>query len=81
MFSCEQHDYLEIACMFKYLVDIQLKDTQHVYGRAITTRVRAGREYLVVDNQGESLEVEMTHMHSLKVLTQGARFTELVISA
>ena len=36
--SCDLYDYLEIACMRGYRLDIELKDGARLVAKALTTR-------------------------------------------
>ncbi len=76
--SCELHDYIEVACMYRYLVKLILKDGQIIEGKAIDIVTSAEkREYLVIKNEQEQ-QVELTQLVSLHVLTANARFQEVV---
>ncbi|QPK64976.1 Rho-binding antiterminator [Methylomonas sp. LL1] len=76
--SCDQHDYLEIACMHGYQVKLTLKDHQTLEGKAIDTLTTAEkREYLIIDN-GQRQQVELNRLKKLQVMTSNAQFKEVV---
>lgn len=76
--SCELHDYLEIACLYGYRVKLTLEDCQIVEGKAVDTQTTAEkREYLVVDN-GQKIQIELSRLKKLQVLTPNAQFSEVV---
>lgn len=76
--SCDLHDYLEIACMYRYSVKLTLRDHQTLEGTTLDTMTGADkREYLVIDT-GEKQQIELGQLKKLQVLTPNAQFTEVV---
>lgn len=72
--ACDLHDYLEIACLYGYRVKLTLKDGRVVEGKAVDTVTAADKhEYLALDSE----QVETRCLAKLKVLTPGAKFSEL----
>lgn len=65
--DCDQHDYIEIACMRRYLVTWVLRDGQTLVAMPITTRTAADKtEWLTVKNQaGELLELALHELVSM----------------
>jgi len=75
--SCDLHDYIEIACMYRYSVKLTLKDHQVLEGNAVDTLTSTDkREYLVIDN-GKKQNIELNQLKKLNVLTPHAQFTEV----
>lgn len=75
--SCEQHDYIEIACLYKYRVKLTLKDRSTVEGTALDTLTDSDkREYLLIDN-GQTRQIELNQLHKMRVLTANAQFSEV----
>ncbi len=74
--SCDLHDYLEIACMYKYFVRVELKDKQTLEGKAIDVVAAEGHEYLIIEND-QRHNIELTRLVKLKVLTPNAKFSEV----
>ena len=75
--SCDQHDYIEIACMFGYHVKLIFKDQQTLEGKAIDTYTSADKhEYLIIDD-GRKHQIDFAHLKKLQVLTAHARFSEV----
>lgn len=54
--ACRLYDYVEIACLRHYNVRLELIDGCVVSGRAVTTRILSGAEYLVCEQQPERAE-------------------------
>lgn len=72
--ACHLHDYLEIACLYGYRVKLTLRDGRVLEGQAVDTVTRADkREYLVLDSE----QVETRYLAKLRVLTPGAKFSDL----
>mgnify|MGYP006191562847 CR=1 FL=1 len=40
--ACDLYDYLEIACMHHYQLNIELVDGTHLQGEALRTRAKGG---------------------------------------
>jgi len=80
--SCDLHDYLEIACMYGYQIQLTLNDNRIIEGKAMNTMTTADkREFLVIDNDhghGQKEEIELNQIRKLQVLTPNAKFSEVV---
>jgi len=53
MLSCDQYDYIEIVCMYKYPIKLTLKSNETVAGKALDTQYNDKREEcikLIADN-------------------------------
>ncbi len=75
--SCELHDFIEIACMYGYQVQLTLKDNQTLEGKAVDIKTsKEKREYLIINN-GQEQQVELTQLTKMSVLTQNAQFKEV----
>ena len=75
--ACELHDFIEIACMHGYRINLTLRDGQTLEGKAVDTLTTAEkREYLIVDN-GQKQQVELNQIANMKVLTANAVFKEV----
>lgn len=75
--SCEQHDYLEIACLYGYQVKLTLKDQQSIEGKALDIITAEKREFLVIGN-GEKRQIELIQLAKMQVLTTNAKFSVVV---
>ncbi len=77
--DCELHDYLEVACLYGYEVQLTLKDQQTIQGKAkniITTAEK--REFLIVENAQGLQQIELIQLQKLQVITPNAQFTEII---
>ena len=77
--ACDVHDYVEIACMYRYDVRLHLRDGQTIEGRARDIDTRQGKEFLVLDTPHASGQVDLAEIKVLQVLTPGARFQRVDI--
>lgn len=75
--SCDLHDYVELACMHNYRVQLTLKDRQVVTGKAMDIVTAEHREYLVVGEGDQQQKIDLTHLAKLEVLTPNAKFSEV----
>ncbi|MFJ3484728.1 Rho-binding antiterminator [Pseudomonas sp. NPDC090202] len=71
--SCDLYDYLEIACMHRYRLKVELVDGTTFEGTPLTTRTAPSKEefLLFADDIGE---VRMDQMLAITPLTEGASF-------
>ncbi|MEE1675919.1 Rho-binding antiterminator [Agarivorans aestuarii] len=78
MISCDNYDYIEIACMYRYLVKVQLVNGEQVHGLALDTKrnqlkqecillKHANQQFLVVLDDIQQLEVMVDNPHFSKV--------------
>ncbi|MDH5552691.1 MAG: Rho-binding antiterminator [Nitrosomonas sp.] len=75
--ACELHDFIEVACMYGYQVQLTLKDGQVIEGKAVDiTTSKEKREYLIINHDQEQ-QVELTQLTKLVVLTPNAQFKEV----
>jgi Rho-binding antiterminator len=79
--ACELHDYIEIACMYRYQVQLILKDQSTVTGKAkdIVTDTEK-RELLLLETNSGPQQIELASLDKLQVLTPNARFHEVIFS-
>lgn len=75
MMSCDLHDYLEIACMFKYKVTVICRNSDEACGTAIDLTVDQNHgECLVLDTSEELKKLPLASLATMRVLTSNARF-------
>ncbi|AMK75355.1 MULTISPECIES: Rho-binding antiterminator [Methylomonas] len=75
--ACDLHDYIEIACLYGYLLRLTLKDTRTVEGRALNIVTEEKREFLLLDNS-EIEKIALDQLAKLQVITPNARFTDVI---
>lgn len=84
--TCDQYDFLEIACMFHYDLSLTLSDCRQIRGVADSLIIDENRvETLLLSlgsDQQESgnvsrIKVATSEIKCLEVLTKGARFSKV----
>lgn len=75
--DCELYDRLEIACMYRYELEINLVKGGPLRGCATDTTARQGREFLIVTTPTSKHEVPMDQLAHIAVLTPNAKFKQL----
>lgn len=79
--NCDLHDYLEIACLYGYTLDIELIDGQRLTARAITTRTASTREeFLDVDTAEGRREIRLDQLLAITPQDDNARFGRVVLA-
>ena len=73
--SCHAHDYIEIACLYGFEIELSLRDGSTVHGKARTTVTREGkREFLVVGRGDGDVDVELRNIVAIKAVTENPHF-------
>lgn len=79
--NCDLHDYLEIACLYGYTLDIELTDGQRLTARAITTLTSPTREeFLEVETTDGRLEIRLDRLLAITPQDENARFGRVVLA-
>lgn len=79
MISCNQHDYIEIICMYHYPIQLTLKSGEVIQGIAVDTVQNENRDecikvnidgiqQLVVLDEINLLEIEKDNPHVQKII-------------
>lgn len=80
--NCDQHDYLEIACLYGYTLDIELIDSQCLTASAITTRTAPTREeFLDVETAEGRLEIRLDQLLAITPQDDSAQFGRVVLAS
>jgi Rho-binding antiterminator len=81
--SCDTHDYLEVACLYRYELDLTLRDGTELRGRAVDIRTAVDAfegkppgksEHLVLEGETGRFSVPLSELQDVRVTTPGARF-------
>lgn len=73
--NCDLHDYLEIACMREYLLDVELIDGQRLILRALTTRTSDTKEeFIVFQKNSNPPELRLDQLAAITPLDKNAEF-------
>lgn len=77
--NCDLHDYLEIACLHGYLLDIELVDGRRFQAKARTTRTSNDKEeFLGVDTANAQQEIRLDQLSAVLPLDRNAKFGRIV---
>ncbi|GAA0681261.1 Rho-binding antiterminator [Marinobacterium maritimum] len=75
MMSCDQHDYIEIACTFRYPVRLTLKSGAIIEGKALDTqRNEARQECLKLRVAGVENLVVLEEIRRMEACTENPHF-------
>ncbi len=73
--QCSHYDYIEIACMHHYPLNIKLVSGEVIpNARAETTRIKNHAEFLVVTLDGNEQEIRLDKIDTLSILDKNAEF-------
>ena len=93
--QCQLYDYIEIACMRHYHLDIELTSGDIISGLALTTKIKNKQEYLVISlettpdkiapevkdtTQNKEQEIRLDLIKSLTALDENAEFKTVEIN-
>lgn len=78
MISCQQYDYIEIACMYRYPVILVLKSGEELSGIATdTARNENKQECIRIINGDDSQLVVLDTLTAMKVTVNNPNFQEV----
>ncbi|QNH04976.1 Rho-binding antiterminator [Pseudomonas sp. B11D7D] len=79
--ACDLYDYLEIACMHHYQLDIELVDGTRLQGEALTTVTIASQgEFLLVRTADGEQRLRMDRLLAITPQDAGASFARVLLS-
>ena len=78
MITCNQYDYIEIACMHRYPIKLTMKSDSIIEGIAQDTKRNDAREecILIKVEQADTLVI-LTDIAKLEVTIENPHFTEV----
>lgn len=78
--QCQIYDYIEIACMRHYMLDIELTNGEKITGKAITTKIKDKQEFIVIETENdEKQEIRLDLVNSIEPLNENAEFGRVSI--
>lgn len=81
MISCNEYDYIEIACMYRYPIKLTLKSGEVLECVALdTARNNVRKECIKVEQNGEHTLIELDSLVSLDVLVANPHFQSVCFS-
>lgn len=74
--DCGDYDFIEIACMYGYRLDVVL-ESKTMNGKAVTTEKNTTGEYLILEIEDKTREmIRVDKIKKFVVLDENARFRE-----
>lgn len=81
MVSCADYDYVEIACLYRIHVRLQLSSGEQVDGQALDTKTDLARRECIEITQGDtSILVPIESIKQMHALTENTHFTTIRFS-
>ena len=78
--SCDLYDYLEIACMHRYQLRIELVDGTEMTAQALTTRTESSKEeFFIVGNEQGEHRLRLDRLLAITPLNHGASFGRVLL--
>ncbi|MCG9768275.1 Rho-binding antiterminator [Pseudoalteromonas piscicida] len=77
MLCCQQYDYIELACIKRLAVTIEMKDGDVVRGRCENTAIVGKQECLVLERENQTVTVVLAEIASISADTDNPYFTRL----
>lgn len=78
--ACDLYDYLEIACLHRYTLDIELVDGTSLRADALTTETTASKEeFLIVLSADGEQRLRLDRLLAITPLTTGASFGRVLL--
>ena len=80
---CELHDYIEIACLFRYQVALLLDTDEELEGVAIDTLTKPDKtEYLifVVNDLKKEMEIPLSRIRQMRSCIDNPHFNKVDFS-
>lgn len=78
--ACDLYDYLEIACMHRYQLAIELVDGSHLLGQALTTQTTAKEEFLLIRTSDGEQRLRMDRLLAITPQEADASFGRVLLS-
>jgi len=80
--QCHLYDYIEIACLHHYTLNIDLLDGDQITAKAMTTGVHEKEEFLVVETQENNIkqEIRLDKINKITALDKNAEFKTVEIN-
>ncbi|MEO4047875.1 Rho-binding antiterminator [Pseudomonas sp. CAU 1711] len=78
--SCDLYDYLEIACMHRYRLRIELVGDGELLAQALTTETTAGKEEFFLVESAEGVQrLRLDRLLAITPLNPGASFGRVLL--
>ena len=78
MISCASHDYVEIACLYGFVVKLVFRNGKVVQGKALQTTVNQNKEEcIVLETQRGDEKIVLEYVASMEAITKNPHFEHI----
>lgn len=78
MISCASHDYVEIACLYRFEVELVFKDGAIVRGKALQTTYNVNKEECILLNTGQgNASFVLEDIATMEAITKNPHFEKV----
>ena len=78
MISCDIHDYVEIACMYRFEVKLVLKNGRTVRGKSFQTAYNENKEECVVlETEYGNEKIVLEQIELMEAITKNPHFEKI----
>ncbi|WP_433735586.1 Rho-binding antiterminator [Pseudomonas putida] len=79
--NCDLHDFLEIACLRGYRLEVELTDGARLVAKALTTRTASSKEeFLLLETADGQQEIRLDQLLAITPLDVNAQFGRVAFS-
>ena len=79
--DCALYDYVEMACLYQYRLLVEMVEGGQFEAKALDTRTTADKtEYLVVELDGEKVELRIDRLRAITPLHEKAKFGRIELA-
>ncbi|MDD9197419.1 Rho-binding antiterminator [Aliivibrio sp. S3MY1] len=79
MISCNEYDYIEIVCLYRYPVKLTMKVGESIKGVALdTSRNESKNECIKLNTNETEILVELDGISKLEVLVDNPHFSKVI---
>ncbi|WP_372872690.1 Rho-binding antiterminator [Shewanella sp.] len=79
--DCGAYDYLELACIRRYPLTLELREEGCIHGRAVTTEIRCDKsEWLLIDTATQQRAIRLDRIIAITPDIEGAGFGRIPIN-
>ncbi len=79
MISCNEYDYIEIVCLYRYPVRLTMEVGESIKGVALdTSRNESKNECIKLNTNETEILVELDGISKLEVLVDNPHFSEVI---
>jgi len=78
MISCANHDYVEIACMYRLVVKLVFRNGPFVQGKALQTAYNDNKEEcIVLQTESGHKKIVLEQLASMEAVTKNPHFEKI----